>query len=689
MKRIFNIFISCTLLISLLGGAGVLTSSCTPEDQPGAEQPSGGDDDGGGKDEPSVPGAPAAFSKFISTISKGETLKIPLQGEWNLLYKGFKAGDKITISMVNDPSVTFMLSCTKADDTDGAFFTIPTKFIGGMCKVVAEANGRTTTGTCFVQVVDNGEVEKKSGFTTYGRVVDYEGNPISGVSVSDGVLVTTTDANGCYYLRSEKKNLFVFISIPKNYRVATDRAVPQFFQRFTSTRSSIYEMHNFVLAPEENTRHRVLVWSDTHLANRTDDRNQFNKFFKPDIEQQISKAKSEGVKLYAIGLGDLAWDEFWYKNDYSLKNYRADIADFDLTIFSSPGNHDNDPSIADDFLAAAGFRDNLNPLYYSFNIGDIHYIMMDNTLFSNKGANSNTYNVQDYKEGFTDDQMKWLKADLANVPKGTTIIFGLHIPWTNRSQPNGSFTYAMPATQRSEVESLLSGYTVHFISGHTHTNYTNIINPKMREHNIAGVCGTWWWTGYYSKNKCRLNGDGSPSGYKIFDINASDVKWRFKVMSRNDSYQFRAYDLRNCLITRDLYCPAKSNNKVSDDFFSQYANGWDKTANTSSTKKILINLFDYNTDWDLTVTENGTKLSVTRVDAYDPLHTIFFNMGRMNTNSTSMTFPTGKSAHFFEVSTSSTTSTVIIKATDPFGNVYEETMTRPRKLLDMSKEDKW
>ena len=158
MKRIFNIFISCTLLISLLGGAGVLTSSCTPEDQPGAEHPSGGDGDGGGKDEPSVPGAPAAFSKFISTISKGETLKIPLQGEWNLLYKGFKTGDKITISMVNDPSVTFTLSCTKADDTDGAFFTIPTKFIGGMCKVVAEAGGRTTTGTCFVEIVDTAEV---------------------------------------------------------------------------------------------------------------------------------------------------------------------------------------------------------------------------------------------------------------------------------------------------------------------------------------------------------------------------------------------------------------------------------------------------------------------------------------------------------------------------------------------------
>lgn len=684
MKRILSIIFTCTLLISLSGGVGFITS-CTPEQQPGGEQTGTGEENGGEEEEPSVPGAPGAFSKFISTISKGETLQIPLQGEWNLLYKGFKAGDKITISLVNDPSVTFTLTCTKADDENGAFFTIPTKFIGGDCKVVAEAGGRTTQGTCFVLIVDNGEVEKKSGYTTYGRVVDYDGNPVSGVTVSDGALVTTTDAQGRYYLRSERKNLFVFISTPKNYRVAIERAVPQFFQRFKSTKSSLYEVHNFVLAPDENTKHRVLVWSDTHLANRTDDKNQFKKYFKPDIEQQITKAKSEGVKLYAIGLGDLAWDEYWYKNDYSLKNYRADISDFDLTIYSSPGNHDNDPTIADDFLAAAGFRDNLNPLYYSFNIGDIHYIMMDNTLFKNTGGN----NVQDYTEGFTDDQMKWLKGDLANVPKGTTIIFGLHIPWTNRSQANGTFTYAMPATQRSEVESLLSDYTVHFISGHTHTNYTNVMNSKMMEHNIAGVCGTWWWTGYYSKNKCRLNGDGSPAGYKVFDINGSDVKWQYKVMSRDAAYQFRAYDLRNSQITRDLYCPAKDNSKVSDAFFSEYANGWDKSANTTSTKKVLINVFDYDNDWKVEVTENGTKLSVNRIDAKDPLHTIHFNMGRMNTNSTSMTFPTGGTAHMFEVSTSQTTSSVVIKVTDRFGRVYEETMTRPRKLYDMSKEDKW
>ena len=209
------------------------------------------------------------------------------------------------------------------------------------------------------------------------------------------------------------------------------------------------------------------------------------------------------------------------------------------------------------------------------------------------------------------------------------------------------------------------------------------------EHNIAGVCGTWWWTGYYSKNKCRLNGDGSPSGYKVFDINNSEVTWRYKVMSRDEKYQFRAYDLRNCLITRDLYCPAKNNKNVSDEFFSEYANGYDKAANTTNTKKILINVFDYDDDWKVEVTENGAKLSVNRIDGKDPLHTIHFNMARMNSNSTSMTFPTGGTAHMFEASTSQTTSSVVIKVTDRFGRVYEETMTRPRKLYDMSKEDKW
>ena len=99
MKRIINILLTCTLLVSFVGGAGFVATSCTPEEQPG-QQP-GTEEPGVEEETPSVPGAPGAFSKFISTISKGENLDIPIQGEWNLFYKGFKAGDKVTITSEN------------------------------------------------------------------------------------------------------------------------------------------------------------------------------------------------------------------------------------------------------------------------------------------------------------------------------------------------------------------------------------------------------------------------------------------------------------------------------------------------------------------------------------------------------------------------------------------------------------
>ena len=372
MKRIFKTFISLTLLIFFLGGAGLL-SSCTPEDQPGEETP--GDDPVEVPDENEEPDSDAdgvqSFAKFIGLISKGSDLEIPRTGEWILPYKGFKAGDKITLTTLTG-NKTYELTCTSADDQTGAKFSVPAGYLGGMCNVVAVANNRTTEGTCFVLIVDTEEVEKKAGYTSYGRVVDLDGNPVSGVSVSDGVLVTVTDAQGQYYLRSERKNGYVFVSVPKGYRVPVKKSVPQFFRRYQHSKST-YELHSFVLEKENNTRNRIVIFTDTHLANRTDDIKQFNKLFIPEFQEQIEKAKAEGVVLYGLALGDLAWDQFWYDNDFDLGDYVDLLAGLDMPIYSAPGNHDNDPNVVmDDFLAAAGFRDNIGPTTYSVNIGDVH-----------------------------------------------------------------------------------------------------------------------------------------------------------------------------------------------------------------------------------------------------------------------------------------------------------------------------
>ena len=79
------------------------------------------------------------------------------------------------------------------------------------------------------------------------------------------------------------------------------------------------------------------------------------------------------------------------------------------------------------------------------------------------------------------------------------------------------------------------------------------------------------------------------------------------------------------------------------------------------------------------VTEGDKQLQVSRVSSgeLDPLHYISYTAKRYNKNATA-TFPTSKNYHMFKVTASGPSTTLDIKVTDRFGNVYTETMTRPK-----------
>jgi hypothetical protein len=69
------------------------------------------------------------------------------------------------------------------------------------------------------------------------------------------------------------------------------------------------------------------------------------------------------------------------------------------------------------------------------------------------------------------------------------------------------------------------------------------------------------------------------------------------------------------------------------------------------------------------------------VSAKDPLHIISYEAKRLNVGAVpTSSFVTGNTAHMFRVTASSATSTLEIKVTDRFGNLYTETMTRPKEL---------
>lgn len=613
-----------------------------------------------------------------------------------LPYSGASVGDYIRLTSRSNSSQVLVARVMAVDSASGITVEPIEGFIGGMYEVkICVGGSLRSLGMAFVDVRDTYEVEFRSGYTMYGRVIDNSGNPLSGVSVSDGVKTTKTDANGCYYIDSARKYGYVMISQPKGFMVAVNRSTAQFFRSVSSDKADP-QMNNFVLAPLDARTHKAIFFTDCHLANRSsNDVQQFRNGFKKELSQAEAAARTSGVPLVALCLGDSTWDEFWYSMLYQPDTFKKELSGFDIPVYVIPGNHDNDPYVASDLLSEAPYRAAFGPSYYSFNLGDIHYVMMDNTVYANKGGTQGTIGDLSYSTKFTSDELSWLRADLQNAPSDCRIVLGVHCHFSTRTYlPNGShtepwFNYNMPQSDLTAVFNYAGKRPVEIVSGHTHQRYTNYFSDIRREQNIGAVCASWWWVGHYTNGRANLSQDGTPAGYMVLDAVSSNISTIFKPVGKSSSYQFRAYDLNNCLIDRATYCPKVKDNYsvITEEYFKNYVHGYDEPR---SDNKILVNVFNWNTHYTVNITEVGVgRLEVKRVEAYDPLHIIHFNCYRMNSSSSSMTFVTNATAHMFEATCSSAISSVLIEVTDEYGNTYSETMTRPRKLYDMTKSEQW
>ena len=488
-----------------------------------------------------------------------------------------------------------------------------------------------------------------------GRVASADGKPLAGVVVSDGVRVTQTDTEGMYALDSDKELGYVFISVPSGYMVAADAcAIPQFFAR-TAKPAGQSEQHDFTLTPVDNTRHTVIAATDHHLADRESlDVTQFTAEggFIDDVK---AVAAATASPVYSICMGDMSWDEYWHKRNFMLPEFRRLYA---------MGNHDNDPYCASDEAASAAFRREIGPTYYSFNLGQLHYVVLDNIVYVNTGGREGAIGKLDYEVRIDDRQLAWLRADLATVAdKSAPLIIVMHaqLHWWYRGSEGVSWKYAFTRDAGCLVDALAGFSEVHLVTGHSHMNF-RLQNGNLREHNIAATSGTWWWTGQihddYTINTCR---DGSPGGYEVFEVDGRDIRWHYKGIGLEDDYQFRAYDMNEVLKNERI--------RTSGDFTPEGTAGGMNDAYGEN--DILVNIWGWQPDWTVRVTENGQQLRGVRVIGKDPLHKITY------TRST-VPFQTAYNPHMWRYRASGPSTTVRIEVTDSFGRTSSETMTRPK-----------
>lgn len=546
----------------------------------------------------------------------------------------------------------------------------------GYYKVFVKRDARKKSfGRIYINIVEDIDFKPDAGTTVYG-IVSSAGVGVENVVVSDGAEVTVTNEKGIYQLKSAKKWGYVFISVPSGYEVPSVGVLPQ-FHRALKNSADVVERADFKLEKVDGQdSYKIFMLGDMHLANRTGDLGQFAQFTS-DLTDYMTRHKGE--KMYALTLGDMTWDLYWYSNSYYFPQYLNTVNSQikNLQIFHTMGNHDNDFQTRSDYDAAVKYVDQICPTYYSFNIGKVHYVVMDDIDCSSYDGTES----RNYVKSLSAEQLDWLAKDLSHVAKTTPVVVAMHAQVFYPTTSGFKIDHDPVNTLR--LFDILDGYTVRFVTGHTHKLFN--VTPdapivdghNFREYNSGSVCASWWWSGNLTPG-IHIGTDGTPGGYGIWDVTGTDFQCLYKSTGWPEEYQFRSYDLNNVhfsmadvpLMPSDISASVKN-------AYMQYVNAYPQ----NNDNEVLINIWNWNSDWTLSVVdENRKTLPYTEVWAYDPLHIAALSVKRFNNAKLTQTpsFITDKFTHFFKVKADDADTDLVITVKDEFGNEWTENMQRPK-----------
>lgn len=447
-----------------------------------------------------------------------------------------------------------------------------------------------------------------------GTVKDSEGKAIAGVVVSDGLNTVQTDSKGRFRLDADADSRFVFISTPAGYRSSSSAGCLAYFKPIDDSRS-----YDFVVERKaaDDTNHNLIVIADPQIS----DADEFPELevHAKDIGEYVKTM--DGDDVFGLCLGDIVgWNHQLYPQ------YNQVMSNAGIEFRNVMGNHDmtnygdrHEGSMRD-------YENAYGPAWYSFNAGKVHYVVLNDNFFIGRDW---------FYIGYLDQrQLRWLERDLSYVPAGSTVIVSLHIPTTLSEEDRKSFAYGDISeilTNKKGLYELLKPYKTLILSGHMHTGNNQVISENLMEQNIAGLCGAWW-----CGPVCI---DGSPVGYKVFEIDGTDIRWQYKASGKPLDYQMKVY--------------------VDDPQHQGY---------------VVANVWDYDPEWKVEYWEDGKKVcDMERFKAQDPLARECYKDPSKLKRSWVWAIPT---MNMFRAPYSADAKTLEVRVTDRFGRTFTETLTR-------------
>lgn len=268
-----------------------------------------------------------------------------------------------------------------------------------------------------------------------------------------------------------------------------------------------------------NSKFRFVHFTDTHIQKVLNADEGVAKCFG-----QIARLKPD----FCVAGGDLVFDVLETdkpraKQLFDL--YGDAVKRLDCPVHSCPGNHDyfgvfekSGVAPSDPEYGRKMFEDRIGPRNKSFDHKGWHFITLDTVFIQGRK----------YKGFVDEEQVNWLRADLAKNGSSRPVVITCHIPLVTAALHTvpgwRELGNVLVVENAAEVVAVLQQYPVKLVlQGHTHINER--VHWKGIDFITTGaVCGNWWKGPHL----------GFSEGYAVLDVTGDNVSWRF------ESYNWRA-----------------------------------------------------------------------------------------------------------------------------------------------------
>lgn len=404
---------------------------------------------------------------------------------------------------------------------------------------------------------------------------------ISGVLVSDGHDVVVSGDNGEYTLptpsaEEEAAGISIFITKPAGWELPLDQDnTPQFFYHHKpegsppNVRGEEFRFGgleptgplpaaiNFPLVKgEDKHRFKLVVSGDPQAYSN----NEIGYVRDSLAKELAARDDLEGL----IFVGDIVGDDLGL-----YPRFKRVMSVAGTPVYYVPGNHDLDFDAPADDHSFDTYRREVGPTYYSFDIGQVHFVVLDDVKYPCTPVEDNLDGLHDfcnnpetepaYNGILTQRQLEWLQNDLAHVPMDKLIVLNSHI---------SIHSFVDHASTQHNIDNARALYDilgcapnggpcerkVLALSGHTHTleqirpgesfeGWNTVLSsggvyespgPAPFPQIVAGAAAGAWWSGDFDdelipESWSRL---GEPRGYMIFEFKGNEYVDTFKATGK-------------------------------------------------------------------------------------------------------------------------------------------------------------